>query len=552
MAAAILFLYCYSAAAQQNSSVFDRPRSYDVQHYTLRVKFDREKKLVYGDTTVTLTPLSGELKQVDLDAVGLSFTLVKLNDLATPPLYKTTAEKVNVTLDHAYKPGETINLRFVYTTKPKKGIYFIGPEVEDGKEVRSAQIWTQGEPEEARHWFPSFDFPSDKATTEEYISAQKDETVIANGQLVDKVDEADGTVTHHFKMDIPHSTYLVSFVIGKYGRASDESRGIPLGFFVYPGKEAIVKAAFGDTGKMLAAYEDLTGVKFPYNKYDQTIVSGFDQFSGMENVTATTLADRDVFFANFEFGKATVEDLVSHELAHSWFGDLVTCANWSELWLNEGFATFMEAASREKLFGRDSYLRKLSADVIEFQADDAVNKRRHALVNQNAKPDNDLFDVTTYQKGGAVVHMLREEVGDQTFWKAINTYLNRFKYGNVRSSDLQKAMEETSGKNLDWFFRQWVYSSGYPKLNFSHAYNPAGKTLTVTLAQTQSEAAGTPAAFRLPMDIEIDTDAGQTTEHIILEKRTDKFTFKVSGAPKGVKLDPRQAIILKSVKEPAK
>lgn len=549
MAAAILFLYSQTPISAGGQTPFDRPRTYDVQHYTLRVRFDRAKKIVYGDTTVSLTPLSGESKQVELDAVGLAFTSVKLNDSASQAAYKVTADKVTVTLDRTYKPGEVVTLRFVYSTKPKKGIYFIPAEIQDGKEVRSEQIWTQGEAEEARYWFPSFDFPSDKATTEEYINAGKDETVIGNGELVEKIDEPDGSVTHHFKLDIPHSTYLVSFVIGKYVRVAGESRGVPLGFFVYPGRENIVPLAFGDTAKMLAAYEDLTGVKFPYNKYDQTIVAGFSEFSGMENITATTLADQDVFFANFEFGRATVEDLVSHELAHSWFGDMVTCQNWSELWLNEGFATFMEAASREKLFGRDSYVRKLRADVSEFLADEAINKKRHALVNQLAKPDNSLFDVTTYQKGGAVVHMLREEVGDAAFWKAINTYLNRHKFANVRSADLQKAMEEASGKDLNWFFQQWIYSSGYPKLNMSRSYNAAAKTLTVSLSQTQTASGGTPLTFRLPMDIEIVTKGGTKTEHLVLEKRTAKFNFKVDGEPTSIKLDPQDAIILKSVKD---
>jgi aminopeptidase N len=231
---------------------------------------------------------------------------------------------------------------------------------------------------------------------------------------------------------------------------------------------------------------------------------------------------------------------------------MVTCANWSELWLNEGFATFMEAASREKLFGRDSYIRKLRSDVATFLADEAINKRRHALVNQLAKPDDSLFDITTYQKGGAVVHMLREELGDEVFWKAINTYLNRHKFANVRTSDLQKAMEEASGKNLDWFFRQWVYSSGYPKLNLSRTYNQASKTLTVTVTQTQAATSGTPLVYRLPMDVAIETASGTKTEHLVLDKRTAQFSFKVDGQPKSVKLDPQDAIILKSIKELAR
>ncbi|MGH7783686.1 MAG: M1 family metallopeptidase, partial [Candidatus Binatia bacterium] len=417
------------AGAQDRRPNFDRPRTYDVQNYIIRVSFDRAAKTVFGDTTVELKPLGLGFREVELDAVNMAFDSVKLDPAGTDLKYKTESSKIVVTLDRAYGPDETISVRFKYSARPKKGIYFQDAIKDQGGDF-DAQIWTQGETEEARYWFPSFDFPSDKATAEEYITAEKGLTVVGNGEHLPDIENADGTVTSHFRMAVPYSTYLTSFVIGKYTRVDDKYGDIPLGFYVYPGKEAIAPLAFAKTKIMMQAFEELTGVKFPYNKYDQTIVRNF-QFGGMENITATTHADTEVFMANYGFGVATVEDLVSHELSHSWFGDLVTCNNWAELWLNESFADFMESAWRERAYGRGSYINKLRSDAEQAIADDAANPHRHGLYNVLAKPDDSIFDTTTYQKGGTVVHMLREQVGNEVFWKAINVYLNAHKFANV-------------------------------------------------------------------------------------------------------------------------
>lgn len=545
---AVSLLFSVAVVAQRDSPDFNRASTYDAQHYVIRVSFDRAKKRVFGDTTVSLKPLKSGFRQFELDAAGLNFESVVLDPNGQSLQFKAFASKIAIILDRAYSSDETVSVRLKYTATPKKGVYFIPDLVENGKIIRTAQIWTQGEPEDNRYWFPSFDFPSDKATSEEFITAEKDETVIGNGELVEQIDNKDGTVTWHYKMPMPHATYLVSFVIGKYLTTEDKYRDIPLGFYVYPDRAYIIKPAFGQTRAIMQAYESLTGVTFPFNKYDQTIVSGFQEFSGMENITATTLADTDVFFANFDFGKATVEDLVSHEMAHSWFGNLVTCKNWAELWLNEGFATYMEAASREKLYGRDSYLRKLRSDVDMFVAEDTVSRKRHGLFNKLAKPDNSLFDGTTYQKGGAVLHMLRETVGTESFWKGVNIYLNRHKFGNVETEDLKNAMEEASGKDLDAFFKQWVYSAGYPKLNLAQTYDTKAKMLRITIEQMQKADKITPMAFRLSLDLEIDTGSGKRIEKIELKKRFETFSFKIDKRPTGLKLDPFEKVILKMVK----
>lgn len=541
-------LFAVSAFAQFPKPDMNRARTYDVQNYIIRVGFDRPSKKVIGDTTVQFKPLKPGFTQAELDAVGLKFDSVTLDPSGTELKYRTTSDKVIVTLDKAYSPVDTISIRFKYaTTAPRKGVYFVDETRENAVDV-PYQIWTQGEAEEARYWFPSFDFPSDKATSEEFITAEKGQTVVANGEELGQEDNADGTVTHHFKMSIPYSAYLTSFVIGTYVKQSDSHGNIPLGFYVYPGKESIVPIAFSRTKDMMQAFEEVTGIPFPYNKYDQTIVRNFN-FGGMENITATTLADTEVFFANFDFGKATVQDLVSHELSHSWFGDMVTCKNWSELYLNEGFADFMESVAREKLYGRDSYNRKIRADAEQFMVDDAVNKRRHGLFNRLADPSNDsLFDTTTYQKGGTVIHTLRQYIGDDAFWKGINAYLNAHKFDNVETADLRKAMEQASGKDLGWFFEQWVYGAGYPKLTVAQNWTPGTKTLRLTVTQTQPLDKITPAAFRLPMDLVIKTASDTVTKPIDIKKRVEILTFKLDGKPTELSLDPQDKIPLKTVK----
>jgi aminopeptidase N len=542
-----IVFFVFSISAQNGKSNFNRAQTFDVQHYILRVNFDRLNKKIYGDTTVQLKPLSGSFNRIELDAADLGFESVKLEPENKDLQFRADGEKVYVDLDKMYSPNDTISIRFKYAATPKKGIYFVDAEVENGKITRDSQIWTQGEPEEARHWFPSFDFPSDKATTEQYITVEKGETVIGNGELLEQTENSNGSVTFHYKMPVPHSTYLVSFVVGKYAKVSETYKNISLGFYVYPGRESIVPQAYGRTKDMFRIFEDLVKMDYPFNKYDQTIVAAFN-FGGMENITATTMADTEIFAANFNFAKGGVEDLVSHELAHSWFGNLVTCKNWAELWLNEGFATFMEAAYREKMYGRQDYLRKIRSDVQQFFVNEAINKNRHGLYNRLARPDDSLFDATTYQKGGAVIHILRETVGDEVFWRALNIYLNRHKFGNVETSDLQKVMEETSGKNLDWFFRQWVYGAGSPKLDVRQVYNAKSKTLNLTVSQVHKIDGITPESFILPLEIEIKTASGMKTEKIEVKNRTENFSFKLNGKPTEIKLDKNEKIPLKTVK----
>lgn len=545
----LLLIFLLASASPTGNRNFNRPRSYDVLHYVIRISFDRAEKMVFGDTTIELTPLKDALESVELDSRGLDFTFIGFEGSEKRLDFETFPKSVKISLGRKFEPGEKIRLRVRYSARPRKGIYFVDELVEKGKVVRSAQIWTQGESEETHHWLPSFDFPDDKATTEQILTVNRNETVIANGALLKRSENADGTATYHYRMDVPHSLYLTSFVIGEYKKVSDSYKDIPLGYYVYPGQESIVPLAYGKTKEMFRVFEDVTGVDYPYNKYDQTMVAEFE-FGGMENITATTMADTEIMMARFKFGKDIVEDLVSHELAHSWFGNLVTCRNWAELWLNEGFATFMEAVFRERTYGRANYDAKIKQDALEYLAfESAPGTVNHGLFNTTADPDDDdtMFDTVTYQKGGAVIHTLREEIGENAFWKGVNLYLTRYRLKNVETRDLVSVMEEASGRDLDWFFDQWVYGSGSPKLTVSHNYDPKLKKVSVVVEQTHKAGAGVPEAFVLPLEIVFRTPKGPHTEKLDVKSRRQSFEFDLASRPTKLEVDPLNKIPVKTV-----
>ena len=326
----LLLTFCLliTSSAFAQATVAKRVRTYDVKQYIIRSNFDRPNKTYLGDTTIMLKPLNNGFNTLLLDSAGMQFDSITIEPDNKPLQYKQIGEKISVTLDKSYSINDTLSLRFKYSSKPKKGVYFVDEAKDgEGKILHPAQVWTQGEAEEAHFWFPSYDFPDDKVITEQYITTPKNEIAIANGELLETIQNPDGTKTFHYKMPVEHSVYLTSFVVGNYVKVESKYKDIPLGFYVYPGKESIAELAYGKTPDMMRVYEELTGVNFPYNKYDQTIVANF-QFGGMENITATTMADTEILFAAMEFGRENAIDLVSHELAHSWFGDLVTCKNW--------------------------------------------------------------------------------------------------------------------------------------------------------------------------------------------------------------------------------
>lgn len=519
-------------------------RTYDVQHYIIRTRFDVPNKTVYGDTTVQLKPLSSGFQTFELDATGMEFESVKLEPEGKALRFAQAPNKLSITLDKSYGSSDTVAVRIKYRTTPEKGLYFIAasPATRYRRYTKPAQIWTQGEPEENHFWFPCYDFPDDKATSEQYITTGANEVAISNGELLETKTNADGTRTFHWKMEQPHSSYLISMVVGNYVKLTDSYRNIPIEYYTYPGTEAQARSAFGRTPKMMQFFAERFQYDFPFNRYAQTIVANFI-FGGMENITATTQADTEILSGTDSETYTGADNLVSHELSHSWFGNIATAKDWANLWVNEGFATFFEAAYKEHVAGRDAYMEEMSANASAYFSEDLYQYRRPIISNRYQKPV-DLFDSTVYKKGGLVVHMLREVVGDDVFWKALNAYLNEFKYQNTDARDVQRVFERVSGKSLDWFFDQWLYKAGYPELRVRHNYNPQTRQLTLDVEQTQTPDAMTPAVFRLPgVDIEFGTTRGRKTERIDITKRTERFTFTLDSRPRMIVFDKGERVL---------
>jgi aminopeptidase N len=543
----LLFTFYFSTFAQ-TSDKFNRIRTYDVQHYIIRVNFEHEKRKVIGETTIQLKPLIDNFTLLELDATKMQFESVKIDSNGKDLQYQQIGEKIQITLDKPYAKNDLISVSLKYTSitctdlkkiNSCKGVYFTK---QTG--TQNQQIWTQGEPEEAHYWFPSYDFPDDKATVEKFITVKSDQTAIGNGELLEIIENPDKTKTFHYKTNFPFSTYLVSFVVGKFVKIEDKYRDIPLGFYVYKGKEQISKKAFQNTIAMFNVFEDSLKIKYPFNKYDQTIVSDFTA-GGMENITATTLDDASILQGNV-FGN---EDLIAHEISHSWFGNLVTCKNWAELWLNEGFATFMEAVYREKGFGKASYIEKIKEDTNAYFIEEYFKKNKRGLYNQLAKPDDSIFDAITYQKGGVVIHQLREQVGDELFWNAVNLYLNRHKFSNVETFDLQKVFEEVSKQDLNWFFKQWVYQAGYPRLKLEKLYSKKNKELSLKFTQTQKAENLQPEIFTIPFEISISNEKETKLEKVLINERTQTFKFSLDKVPNKILVDPNFKIPLKNISQ---
>jgi aminopeptidase N len=532
---------------QMRGTEHRRPqRIYDVQHYIIRTRFDVSGKTVYGDMTVVLKPLAAGFQAFALDATGMEFESVRLEPEGKPLRWSESADKLLITLDRAYSPSDEISVRIRYKTIPEKGLYFIeaSPASRYRRYAKPAQIWSQGEPEENHYWFPCYDFPDDKATSEQYITAPANETAISNGELLETTNNPDGTRTFHWKMNQPHSSYLISMVVGNYSKITDSYKGIPVEYYTYPGTEAKARAAFGRTPQMMQFFSERFRFDFPFNRYAQTVVANFI-FGGMENITATTQADTEILSGVGDDPSLSVDNLVSHELSHSWFGNIATAKDWGNLWVNEGFATFFEAAYKEHAVGRDAYLEEIRTDANNYFSEDAYQYRRPIISNRYQAPV-DLFDSTLYKKGGVVVHMLREVVGDEVFWKALNEYLNEFKYQNTDARDVQHVFERVSGKSLDWFFDQWLYKAGYPEFRVRQTYNPQTRQLALDVEQTQIPDATTPEVFRIPnVEIEIGTTRGRKVERIDITKRTERFTFNLDSRPRMVVFDRGERILKK-------
>ncbi len=503
----------------------ERPPRFDLLHQRVALSVDWSHLAIAGQvqTSVIATRITDTVR---LDADHL--TITGANDRMGRKL-RFTADSTHVTvrLPRRAAVGDTVTFTLTYTGVPERGLYFV---------PRSHVVWTQGEAIETRSWVPTYDFPNDKATWEFLVTADSGMSVLSNGTLaaVTPAGGGNGRQVWHWKQEQPASTYLYSVVIGPLTVLRDQWRGRPVDYWVAPDTAPAGWRTFGETPSMIETYSQVLGVNYPWPKYSQAVIPDFT-YGGMENVSATTQTDLVLHGAEGE-PEASGRGLAAHELAHQWFGDYTTTATWSHAWLNEGLTTYMESVQNEKSRGWPAgQLSWYNQQQQAMRAD--LNQVRPLVWGDTASdPIQLFFSGHIYPKGAQVAHQLRRLLGDSLFWAGMQRFLVDNAYQPVRTEDFAVAFERTANRDLDWFFDQWVYGVGYPKVKVTRRWDAATKQLHLTVAQTQPIDSTRPL-FRFPVTVRIITADSVVRKELSVTKREETFTLSLPSAPLSFRFD---------------
>ncbi|HLV64613.1 MAG TPA: M1 family aminopeptidase [Polyangiaceae bacterium] len=520
---------------------YERSRPFRVRHLSLDLTLSFEERAVAGSAVLDVERVAPSASTITLDAVGFQIGAVRLLEAkgARDLEYDYDGDRLSI---HGLE-DDAARLEIVYRAVPRRGLYFLEPDrkVKD----RPVQVWSQCQDEDARHWFPCHDKPHVKMTTELAVRVPSGFVALSNGDLVrtETPKKRGAPVRYHFRLDRPHPSYLVTLAVGRFAIVEDrdaelsDGRRVPIQYYVPPARRADTARSLGETPRMVELFSRLTGVPFPFSRYSQVVVHDFI-FGGMENTTATTLYEH-VLLDKRAAIDATSNGLVAHELAHQWFGDFVTCRDWSHAWLNEGFATYFEHLEAEDRLGREEYDYGIQGDLDSYLGE-AGGRYTRAIVCRDYAEPIDLFDRHLYEKGSLVLHALRRELGDALFFRGVHEYLTAHAYGIVETNDLVRAFEAVSGRSLERFFDQWVYRPGHPELKVKVGYDDGLATVSVK----QSQKTGEVAVFAFELEIEIVTASGERTRHRKTVTGTfDAISVKLDRRPAHVSVDPELRII---------
>jgi aminopeptidase N len=511
----------------------EREKTYHVLHYALDLTIDDRAERVSGSVTMRLCPVK-PLTTLEIDAARLDIGEVRLGgDHGVQIATEHTENTLVARLPHPFGPSDTLVLRIAYSAAPNTGLHFVHPD--NAYPDLPEQVWSQGEMEQNHYWFPCYDYPNDKATAEMQVTVRSGFVAISNGALLSVTPHPTaGMTTFRWYCARPIPSYLISVVVGDYAQVEDHYRNIPLSYNVYPSRKADALRSFGSTPDMIRFYSEFTGFGYPWPKYAQTVVAQFT-YGGMENATAATLTDGTLHSARAHLDTRS-EPLVAHELAHQWFGDLVTCRSWAHAWLNEGFATYFQALYDEASLGKDEYRNDLQNHQEQVLAID-VGPQRRAMVSDRYIDPEDVFDGHIYARGSCILNMLRFILGDRTFRDGIKHYLDLYQYQVVGTEDFRRALEDVAGSDLGWFFEEWVYRAGYPEFTVTHRYDSVRAELMLDIEQGQHVDSLTPL-YRMPVDIEVTTAGGPLVHRILLEAREhQRISLPCPSAPFNIVVD---------------
>jgi aminopeptidase N len=517
---------------------YARNRDYDLQHSRIALRFDVEQKKVIGEVTHTLAILREGTSKIAFDSVGLTIQSVSVNK--APAKFESTASKLIVTLPAAAQSGEKFDVDIRYEGKPAKGLYFILPDKDYPN--RPKQIWSQGESEDTRYYLPTYDYPNDRLTTETILTVPASWITVANGKLINVTKAGEDLKTWTWRESLPSSTYLITVVAGEFDEVKQAWHGLPVTYYAPKGRGDRLLPNYERTPAMMELFSKKLGVDYPWEKYAQTMVDDFVA-GGMENSSATTNTSSSLRNAKLipEF-PGDEDPLISHELAHQWFGDLVTCNDWGNVWLNEGFATFFEMLWSESHYPKEQADYERWTAVQEWLGDSGLFAKpivRHDF------DDSSEFDDNAYGKGGLVLYMLRRQIGEDAFYRGLRHYLEVYRGRNVVTADLIKSIEEANHIDVQQFFDEWIYGAGVPKFDVGYTYDDGKHQIALTVKQTQ-KAEGRVGIFHVPLDVEITTASGSKVHRIPVSKEAETFPLPSDSAPLMVLFD-KGGQILKSV-----
>ncbi|MCS7152616.1 MAG: M1 family metallopeptidase [Bacteroidia bacterium] len=481
-----MFRLSLAIALVWGQQITPRERLVDMEHMRLQVRFAPERGTVYGIVTHVFTPLRPGVDSLILDAVKIEVEDVRHRD--QPVKFRTTGEQLIIRFPERLQPGARDSITIRYMATPRKGIYFIGWRDKTGRARK--QIWTQGQATDHRHWIPCYDDPNDKLITETIITFDSKYQVLSNGTLIDTVRNPDGSLTWHYRMQKPHSLYLLMIAIGEYGiERRQTARGLPLLLYYYPDRrECCLEPTYRYTVEMVEKLEAELGVPFPWEKYAQVPVADYI-YGAMENTTATVFGDFFHVDDRAYLDRSYVE-VNAHELTHQWFGDYVTARSFAHLWLQESFATHYARFIVGQLFGEDAYAWGRRTE--HTLALSASQKDNLPIVHPNPGYSR------IYQKGSAVLDMMRYTFGNQVYRQVITYYLKKHPYDVVETNDLYQAFQDAAGLSPDWFFQQWLYRGGEPHYHVRYqSIEREGRTYTQFIVeQIQDSSIG---LFRMPI-----------------------------------------------------
>ncbi|MGB7443064.1 MAG: M1 family metallopeptidase [Coleofasciculaceae cyanobacterium] len=516
----------------------DRPGQ--VKHIFLNLELDFAKQSCSGVCTITLTPICNGIKQLVLDAVSLTIESVQIESTAQP--FDYDGEQLHIRLLEATEAAKDIKIAIAYGVEnPQRGIYFIGPNQDYPN--KPTQVWTQGEDEDSRFWFPCFDYPGQLSTSEIRVRVPKSLIAISNGELIATEEDGESKIYHWLQQEI-HPTYLMTLAVGDFAEIRDEWQGKPVTYYVEKGQEEDARRSMGKTPRMMDFLSKKFGYPYPYPKYAQVCVDDFI-FGGMENTSTTLLTDRCLMDERAALDNMRTESLVVHELTHQWFGDLVVIKHWSHAWIKEGMASYSEVFWTEHEYGKDDAAYYLLGEARSYLEEDSSRYRR-PIVTHIYREAIELYDRHLYEKGACVYHMIRTELGDELFGKTIETFVADNAHATVETVDLLRAIEKATGRNLLFLFDQYVYRGGHPDYQVAYSWDGDSKLAKVTVTQTQAREGKNGSKSEL-FDLKIPIAFGYVSPNSEVEKlqtfkvriheREQSFYFPLEQKPEFVSFD---------------